>query len=70
MTAMSTVRVPFSLASMTLMVPFYHRRSLIKQYAPYIPIAKARGFTAFFGKPCNKRGVTVRAAGGQSRDGR
>jgi putative transposase len=32
------------------MAPFYHRLSLIKQYAPYIPIAKARGFTAFFGK--------------------
>jgi hypothetical protein len=31
------------------MVLFYHTFGRIKQRAPYIPIAKARGFTAVFG---------------------
>jgi hypothetical protein len=37
------------------MVSFYRTFGRIKQRAPYIPIAKARGFTAVFGKTFIKK---------------
>jgi hypothetical protein len=39
-----------SLASMTLILLFYHRFGLIKQRAPYIPALKCRALRRFFGK--------------------